>query len=288
MPHLRTRISASRLQYPCMKYGFAIILLSICGFIFAEPEILVNQRFANRLSLKAGDLVELSLAGDMKNARAFRVAQIYVEKPDPYVVPLKRNMIKMHLSDLEQLIERPDQLDIISIRVRKGADAHTLAAKLNSEAIGFTAVSAQQLAEQNSTTFEVVSRFHEAIAFITMMAGAIFIFALVVMRVEDQRKNFAILTVTGISRKTILKTLVLESIFFAFVASFLGAGIGIFAAKVVNLYYQNFYQTSLIFARVTPSILLRAATVSFLLGIVAGTFSWFRLRRLQVLQELGR
>jgi putative ABC transport system permease protein len=271
-----------------MKLLFSILILGICSALSAEPEILINQRLADRMHLKIGDRVELSSSGDMKNSRNFRVAKIYIEKPDPYVVPLKRNMIKMHLSDLEALIERPDQLDLISIQVKNGVDAHALAEKLNSEAIGFMAVSAQALAERNSTTFEVVSRFHKAIAFITMMAGAIFIFALVVMRVEDQRKNLAILTVTGISRNTILKSLVLESIFFAFVASLIGAVIGIFAAKVVNLYYQHFYQTSLIFARVTPQILLQAATVSFFLGMIAGTFSWFRLRRLQVLQELGR
>lgn len=260
----------------------------ICGVVAGEPEILINQRLAERLSLKRGDKVELSISGDMKNVKAFRVAQIYLEKPDPYVVPLKRNMIKMHLTDLEKMIERPDQLDLISIRVSKGADTRELAARLNAEAIGFTAVSARALAEKNSTTFEVVSRFHKAIALITMMAGAIFIFALVVMRVEDQRKNFAILTVTGISRGTILKSLVLESVFFAFLASLIGALLGIGAAKIVNLYYQNFYQTTLVFAAVTPDILFQAATVSFLLGMIAGTFSWFRLRRLQVLQELGR
>ena len=271
-----------------MKWLFTILLTGICSFLFAEPQIWINQRLAERLSLKAGDPVVLSISGDMKHSTAFQVAGIYLEKPDPYVVPLKRNMIKMHLSDLEKLIERPDQLDLISIRVKKGTDSHTLAARLNSEAIGFVAVSSQELAEKNSTTFEVVSRFHKAIAFITMMAGAIFIFALVVMRVEDQRKNFAILTVTGISRNTIFKSLVLESTFFAFIASLIGAGIGIFAAKIVNLYYQSFYQTTLVFARVTPDILLRAATVSFVLGMIAGTFSWFRLRRLRVLQELGR
>ncbi len=248
----------------------------------------MNERLAQRLTIRAGDLVEISATGDMKKARTFRVAEIYREKADPYLVPLRRNMIKMHLSDLEDLLERPDQLDLISIRLKEGASGPKLAARLNDEAIGFMATSAEELAARNSTTFEVVSRFHKAIAFITMMAGAIFIFALVVMRAEDQRKQFAILTVTGISRKTILKMLVLESIFFAFVASLIGALLGIGAAKVVNLYYQNFYQTSLIFAEVTFSILLQAATVSFLLGIIAGTFSWFRIKHLQVLQELGR
>jgi putative ABC transport system permease protein len=272
-----------------MKIAIGLIAIICSGSIaFAQPEILVNERLAERLSLKVGDLVEVSASGDMKNAETFRVTHIYREKADPYLVPLRRNMIKMHISDLESLLERDDQVDLISIRLKEGASGPRLAARLNDEAIGFMAVSANELASRNSTTFEVVSRFHKAIALITMMAGAIFIFALVVMRVEDQRKQFAILTVTGISRNTILKTLVTESIFFAFVASLIGAFLGIGAARVVNIYYQSFYQTSLIFAEVTSSILIQAVTVSFLLGMIAGTLSWFRLKRLEVLQELGR
>ncbi len=272
-----------------MKYFLTVaFLLAFLCSVFADPEILINERLAGRLSLKAGDSVKLSTTGDMKNAGTFRIKAVYREQADPYLVPLKRNMVKMHLSDLEGLLDRHDQVDLISIEVAQSTDSGKLAARLNSEAIGFSAVSAHELASRNSTTFQVVSRFHKAIAFITMMAGAIFIFALMVMKVEDQRKHFAVMSVTGISRKTILKTLVLESTCFAFLASCFGAFIGIGAAKLVNLYYQNYYQTSLMFARVTPSILFQAASVSFVLGMIAGAFSWFRLKRLRVLEELGR
>jgi len=270
------------------------LLFALCSLCLggespaAEPEILVNRLLAGRLSLKAGDLVELSARGDMKNSERFRVLAIYEEKADPYNVPLKRSLVKMHLPDLERIAGRKDQLDLVSIELKRGADARAVAARLNAEAIGFTAFSAEELAVRASTTFQIVSRFHQAIAMITMMAGAIFIFALMVMRVEDQRKSLAILTVTGISRRTILKSLVLESTFFAFFASILGAMLGYTAAFFVNLYYQNFYQTELIFARVTVPILIRAISISFLLGIVGGTFSWFRLKHLAPREELGR
>jgi len=138
----------------------------------------------------------------------------------------------------------------VSVRIKNGADLTDWLRGLNADAIGFTAYSAGELASRSSSTFQVVSRFHEAIALITMMAGAIFIFALVLMRVEDQRKNLAILTVTGISKHTILKSLILESTFFAFFASLLGAGLGWISAQVVNLYYRHYYQTTLVFAEV--------------------------------------
>lgn len=270
------------------KIFLLLVLLLTTPAFSGTPEILINSLLAERMKLKPGDVVEIALTGDMKRAETFRVRAIYNEKADPYNVPLKRNIVKMHLPDLERLSGRSDQVDLISIRLRNPGEAKQIAARLNTEAIGFSAYSANELARKSSTTFEVVNRFHEAIALITMMAGAIFIFALVVMRVEDQRKNLAILTVTGISRGTILKTLVLESMFFAFFASLLGAVLGYISAAAVNIYYQHYYKTTLLFAQVTPAILLRAILLSFLLGLIAGSFSWLRLRRLAILEELGR
>lgn len=265
----------------------AFLWLSVSAF-GAEPEILINQRLARQLSMHSGDSILISLSGDMKNATRFRVRDVFEEKADPYQVPLKRCAIKMHLPDLERLTGRTDQLDLISVELRNPNQASSIAARLNGESIGFTAFSAPEMARRTSRTFEVVYRFQRAIALITMLAGAIFIFALVVMRVEDQRRNLAILTVTGISRTTIFQSLILESIFFAFFASLLGAAFGYVSSGLVNLYYQRYYQTSLLFAEVTPKIVLQAIAISFFLGVFSGTFSWFRLRRLAVLEELGR
>src|SRR5205085_8109852 len=146
--------------------------------------------------------------------------------------------------------------DLVSVSLRGGnSRAAATASRLNSEAIGFTAYSAPQLASRSSRTFEVVNRFQRAIAGITMVAGAIFIFALMVMRVEDQRRNLAILAVTGISRRTIFLSLILEATLFALLASLFGAILGVFAAGVVNLYYRSYYYTTLVFASVPPQIL---------------------------------
>jgi putative ABC transport system permease protein len=280
--HSSHRDGISRIIAFCVA---GMLLASLAG---AAPEILINQRLAERLDLKPGDPIELSLSGDMKEAQRFVVRDTYEEKADPSQVPLRRSMVKMHLPDMEALTGRTDQLDLVSIQLRNPANASSLAARLNGEAIGFTAYSAPELAVRTSRTFEVVDRFQRAIALIAMAAGAVFIFALVVMRVEDQRKNFAILTITGISKKSIFQTLILEAVVFAFLASLLGAALGYAAAAGVNFYYREYYQTTLIFAKVTPQILIQAVCLSFLLGVIAGTFSWMRLKQLAVLEELGR
>src|SRR5215831_4515330 len=144
---------------------FLLILLPVAGYC-SPPEILINRLLADRLALHAGDTVEIAPTGDMQNAKQFRVAGIYEEKADPYQVPLRHSQIKMHLTDLESLIGRYDQVDLISLQLAKNTDSRRLVARLNAEAIGFTAYSANELASKTSATFEVVSRFHKAIAFI--------------------------------------------------------------------------------------------------------------------------
>src|SRR5262245_14737369 len=92
------------------------------------PEILINRRAAERIQLHQGDIVEISLTGDMKKSQQFRVSAIYEEPADPSLVPLKRNYVKMHLSDLENLTGKKDQLDMISIQLKKGSNASNIAA----------------------------------------------------------------------------------------------------------------------------------------------------------------
>ena len=178
----------SRQRYKWLIALF-FLLYPVLSFTESYQEILVNHRMAERLNLRAGDIVEIAPTGDMKRLRKYKIAAIYNEPADPALVPLKRNFIKMHLSDLEELSGKKDELDLISIQITRNTDASTLAARLNADAIGFTAYSAQELANRSSTTFVVVSKFHEAIALIAMTAGAVFIFALMVMRVEDKEKT---------------------------------------------------------------------------------------------------
>src|SRR5262245_16628095 len=69
----RTRQFVSRISK--MRLVNLTLLLTLClsaSVVSSEPEILVNQRLAKALSLKTGDVIEISASGDMKDAQEFK------------------------------------------------------------------------------------------------------------------------------------------------------------------------------------------------------------------------
>jgi ABC-type antimicrobial peptide transport system permease subunit len=134
----------------------------------------------------------------------------------------------------------------------------------------------------------VVSRFHKAIGVITIVASAIFLLCILLLKVDERRRDVAALRLLGISRRTVLGAVVLEAAFVAFVGSVVGTGIGALASAIVNGYYQAHYRTPLRFSVVTPDIVTFAAVLSIVLGVIAGTLAALRLVRARPLALLGR
>src|SRR5690606_21052471 len=113
----------------------------------------------------------------------------------------------------------------------------------------------------------VVSRFHDAIGLVTLLASGIFLLCLMVIRVDERRADVRTLRLVGISRGTILRTVVLEAVAVAGVASAIGIGLGALLAAGVNAYYAAFYDTTLRFAILSPRILLTALLLGIALGV---------------------
>jgi putative ABC transport system permease protein len=133
-----------------------------------------------------------------------------------------------------------------------------------------------------------VSRFHRAIGVITIVASAIFLLCILLLKVDERRRDVAALRLLGISRRTVLGAVVLEAAFIALVGSVVGTGIGALSSAAVNAYYQAHYRTPLRFSVVTPDIIVLATVLSVVLGIAAGTLAALRLVRARPLALLGR
>jgi putative ABC transport system permease protein len=133
-----------------------------------------------------------------------------------------------------------------------------------------------------------VSRFHRAIGIITVVASAIFLLCIMLLKVDERRRDVAALRLMGISARTIVRSVVLEAAAIAVLGSLAGVGVGRAAAWIVNTYYQNLYRTPLRFSIVTGDIIALAVGLSLALGIVAGWLAARRLVRTPPLALFGR
>ena len=236
------------------------------------PELLLESRTARELGIELGDTVWVSGLG--KGETAFVVAGTYRRPADPSTVTLQDYRAILHLPDLEELLGARDRVDRFSLRLRPGSKREAVVAEIERLAFGADAYPTEQVANAASETFRVVSRFHRALAGITITGSAVFLLCLVVLKVEERRLEGAAMREIGISRRTLFLWTFAESLAMASIGTAIGLGLGWAGTFVINGYFRTIYDTSLAFARVTPPLAAVVAVIGMftgvLIGIVAG------------------
>ena len=115
-------------------------------------------------------------------------------------------------------------IDSRSPRIRGDIDC-TLA-RLNHVAFGFKAYRSRDIAVETSRTFQVVSRFQRAIGVITIVASSVFLLCIMLLKVDERRRDVAALRLMGISARSIVRSIVIEAALVAVLGSVLGVALG--------------------------------------------------------------
>src|SRR5204862_2703469 len=110
--------------------------------------------------------------------------------------------------------------------------------------------------QEEGNVFEVLERFHLAIAAVTVIGSTAFLLALMVIRAEERRDTVGMLRLIGISRRSIVLEIIVEGLVVAVVGALFGVLLAASAQYGVNRFFQAHYDTTLVFVRVTPSIAL--------------------------------
>jgi putative ABC transport system permease protein len=253
----------------------------------APRTIAIDDRLAADAGLHVGDRVVVAAtpggAGD-----TVRIGAIVRRSADPSKIAGNEYEIRTHLDQLQTLIGYGDRVDRFAVATRDSAATARALAAINQAAFGFHAYRSRDIAVETSETFRVVSRFHRAIGVITIVASAVFLLCILLLKVDERRRDVAALRLIGISRRSVVRSVVLEAAFVSVLGSLLGVGIGIVTSGIVNAYYQALYRTPLRFSIVTPDIVLFAVALSLVLGLGAGVLAATRLVRTPPLALLGR
>ncbi|HEX3157488.1 MAG TPA: FtsX-like permease family protein [Gemmatimonadaceae bacterium] len=265
----------------------AALLLGALLLQDAPRTIVVDDRLAADYHLQVGDTVVVA-AQPGAAGRAAVVGAIARRSADPSEVARGDYLVRLHLGELQALLDYGDRVDRFAIATTSPAGTTDALRRINAAAFGFRAHRSADVAVETSRTFGVVSRFHRAIGVITIVASAIFLLCIMLLRAEERRRDVAALRLMGMSRRSVALTLVLESALVALLGSLLGVAIGQAASWVVNRHYQGVYRTPLVFSFVTADVVLLAVSLSVVLGVGAGVLAAIRLVRTPPLALLGR
>jgi ABC-type lipoprotein release transport system permease subunit len=249
--------------------------------------IAIDERMVADLGLRLGDTVRLA-AQPGAPGTPVAIAALFERRADPAEVARAEYRVRLHLDQLQALLELDDRVDRFAVGLHPGASADSVVARVNATAFGFRAHRSRDVAVRSSRTFRVVERFHRAIGVITVVASAVFLLCLLLLTVEERRREVAALRLLGISRATVVRAVVIEAALVALVGSAVGALLGWLGSLAVNAHYQALYRTPLRFALATPEIVAFATMLSLALGIVAGALAAWRLVRTPPLALMGR
>ena len=250
------------------------------------PPILVSRQLLDAERLGVGDVVRLAADPSGQGARRFRVVGVYEPTPDPLRITTERFETRLHLGDLLALTaDRADPLwnetvGTINVALADPADAGAFADDLRAKVPGLIVRPTAGEAENASTPFLVIERFHRAIASVTLIASTMFLLALMVMRAEERRETIGILRLIGVSRRRALLQVFAEGLLIAVAGALFGIVLATASQGVFNRFFQWRYDTALAFVRITPTVVWRSVALAVPLGIFSSLVaSWALLRR---------
>lgn len=260
----------------------------------APPETLrtiaIDERLAQDQRIQVGDTVVIAASPEAAGDSVI-VSAITRSGADPSEVARNEYRVRLHLDQLQTLTGYGDRVDRFAVATRgneNGRREQAAQRAINGAAFGFHAYPSREIAVETSRTFQVVSRFHRAIGVITIVASTIFLLCIMLLKVEERRRDVAALRLMGISASSVVRSVVIEATLVAALGSAMGVGLGVLASYLVNIHYQGVYRTPLRFAVVTPDIILLAVVLSLVLGVGAGILASLRLVRTPPLELFGR
>ncbi len=252
----------------------------------APRTVAVDERLAGDAGLRVGGRLVLSpTPGGLGDTVI--VGALVRRAADPSEVARAEYRVRMHLDELQSLIGYGDRVDRFAVETRGGAHTDSAIRAINRAAFGFQAYRSREIAVETSQTFLVVSRFHRAIGVITIVASAIFLLCIMLLKVDERRRDVAALRMIGISARSIVRSVIVEAALIAVAGSGVGVAIGWAASLGINWFYRGVYRTPLAFAIVTPGIVALAVALSIVLGLVAGFLAAQRLVRTPPLELLS-
>jgi putative ABC transport system permease protein len=269
----------------------ALLLAAFAQSIDSTPprrpprSIAIDERLAADAHIVIGDRLVVSTApGGVGDSVV--VSAIVRRRADPSEVARAEYRVIMHLDELQSLTGYGDRVDRFAVATRGAAATDSAIRHINDAAFGFQAYRSRDIAVETSRTFLVVSRFHRAIGVITIVASAIFLLCIMLLKVDERRRDVAALRLMGISAPSIVRSVMVEAALVAVVGSVVGVALGWIAAQLINWHYRAVYRTPLAFALVTPNIVGLAISLSLVLGLAAGLLAAQRLVRMPALELL--
>lgn len=246
-------------------------------------EVVINEKTAQLLGLKPGDLLRLGASSNSLNAsgnslnNSFRVVGM-ISAAEYSISPI----VVLHLSELQELTGnlKGDRANYIIVQGNnalpflKGLFPNALVLS-NTEYSAYNVVSDKKML---ATAF--------AVSVFAILITVLFICSTMIMSMNEKQKEFAVMRAIGISQFSIMKIVIYESIILSLLGAFLGILLSNLGQKLLNMTAYSYFEAGQI-AVVSPLLQLGGIGIALTAGIFSCLVPMVMTRRIDIVGTLG-
>ncbi|UCH89367.1 MAG: ABC transporter permease [Thermoplasmata archaeon] len=275
-------------------------------------EILLNKNLADRLEVSVGDTVYIHSVGlpiDVnnvtytqwqENATWYKVHGIILELYEPRSIL----SVTMHLSELQYLSGkhkvnwfgtiRTDLVNEIYVDLHDPDDKAEVKRWLEEDFEDrnkITVVTSDELAAEFNSFLDIFKGFSNMIVIITSCVVVLFISTIMMISVREQGREIGMMRAIGISRTTIVKYILAESLIICILGFIFGVIFGFIGANILEdiiLNAEDEIPVGIEVTTVTTELILQVSAITIFIGILASIIPAAWSARLQPVESIRK
>jgi putative ABC transport system permease protein len=127
---------------------------------------------------------------------------------------------------------------------------------------------------------------HLSVASIALLIGVLFVLSTMLMAVSERTKEIGTMRAIGVSRLTIFRLIVTESLITGVLAGCIGCLGGIGLSKLITWAIHAFAGAAFLEAVASPRLLGYGLLIAVLIGILAGLYPAWRITKTNIVEAL--
>jgi putative ABC transport system permease protein len=239
-------------------------------------EVVVNDKAASLLGVKPGDSLYLGVSGNSLN-NSFRVAGV-ISAAEYSLSPI----VVLHLSEMQEITGnlKGDRANYI---IAQGKNSLGFLKALFPDAIvlGSAEYSAYSIVSDKKMLATAI-----AVSAISLLIAVLFISSTMILSINEKQKEFAVMRAIGISRRSIMKIVLYESIIISMLGAVFGILLSSLGERVLNMAAYRFFDVGQV-AVVAPMLQLAGAGLALAAGILSGLIPVVMAGRIDIMDALG-
>jgi ABC-type lipoprotein release transport system permease subunit len=257
-------------------------------------EIVLNKNLAEMMQVTVGDIVFVNSLGIpfimdnssyntwLENSTWFEVQGIIIERTDaPSILSAS-----MHLSELQYITGKhrmnffgavlTDFVNEIYIDLYDPGDTSAVKKWLEEDfedSNRISVITAGELANEFNSFLDIFKGFSTMIIIITSAVVILFISTIMMISVQEQRREIGMMRAIGISKSTVVRYILVESVVICLIGFIIGLVMGYVGSSVLEeiiLSTEDTIPVGVELTTITPDLVFSVSFITILIGIIAG------------------